>query len=86
VIVTPVPSSTLSGSAPGAGFFCMEKASAGLPPGVLLSLPASSSDSTDAVSLGLCVGVTGSTRFTPPGVDVGFLRFSSLFGRNANFH
>ena len=75
-----------NGPAPaGAAFFCVERAGAGqftIPPSVLLSLPPSSSAGT----LGLSVGVTKATRFTAPGVDIGLLRFSSLFGRNVNFH
>jgi uncharacterized protein (TIGR03437 family) len=77
--------------APGAAFFCIANAGAGqftVPPGVLLSLPASTSDPTapGSSAFNLAVGVTGSTRFTAAGVDVGILRFSSLFGRNASFH
>jgi hypothetical protein len=75
-------------NSPGAGgvaFFCIEKAAAGqftIPSYVLLSLPESSSTDT---TLGLSVGVTNVARFTSPGVDVGLLRSTSLFGRNVNF-
>jgi hypothetical protein len=37
-------------------------------------------------ALGLSVGVTGVVRFTAPGVDVGLLRYRSLFGRSVTFH
>jgi uncharacterized protein (TIGR03437 family) len=75
---------------PAVTFFCVEKASAGqftIPPNVLLSLPAAGT-STAAIgsALGLSVGVTGVVRFTAPGVDVGLLRYRSLFGRSVTFH
>jgi len=72
--------------ASGVSFFCVEKAGAGqfnIPPAVLLSLPASSGK---GATLGLSVGVAGGTRFTASGVDIGFLRFTALFGRNVNYH
>ena len=78
-------------SAPAVTFFCVEKASAGqftIPPPVLLSLPAAPSSPTLANSsaLGLSVGVTGTARFTAPGVDTGLARVSSIFGRAVSFH
>jgi hypothetical protein len=77
-------------SAAAVTFFCVEKASAGqftIPPSVLLSLPASpGSGAANGSTLGLSVGVTGSTRFTAPGVDAGLLRYSSMFGRGVSFH
>jgi uncharacterized protein (TIGR03437 family) len=78
-------------AAAGVAFFCVEKAAVGqftIPPSVLLSLPAASTDARNPGegSLGLSVGVTSVTRFTATGVDAGFLRFTSLFGRNVNFH
>jgi uncharacterized protein (TIGR03437 family) len=71
--------------ASGVSFFCAEKASAGqftIPPAVLLSLPASSGKGT---TLGLSVGAVRGTRFTAPGIDLGLLRFTALFGRNVNY-
>jgi len=74
---------------PAVTFFCVEKASAGqftIPPYVLLSLPAAGSSSAATGSaLGLSVGVTGTARFTAPGVDAGLLRYTSLFGRSVIF-
>jgi uncharacterized protein (TIGR03437 family) len=71
-------------------FFCVEKASAGqftIPPNVLLGLPAAPSPTAaNSSALGLSVGVTGTVRFTAPGVDTGLLRFSSIFGRAVSFH
>jgi hypothetical protein len=71
-------------------FFCVEKAGAGqftIPPNVLLTLPASgSATAANPGALGLSVGVTGVARFTVPGVDVGLLRYSSLFWRSVSFH
>jgi hypothetical protein len=76
-------------AAPPVTFFCVEKASAGqftIPPNVLLSLPAAgSSTAASGSALGLSVGVTGAARFTAPGVDVGLLRYSSVFGRSVSF-
>ena len=78
-------------SAPAVTFFCVEKASAGqftIPPNVLLSLPAAPASPTAANgrALGLSVGVTGTARFTAPGVNAGLIRFSSIFGRAVSFH
>jgi uncharacterized protein (TIGR03437 family) len=70
-------------------FFCIEKAAAGqftIPPYVLLSLPpAGSSSAASGGALGLSVGVTGVSRFTAPGVDIGLLRYTSVFGRSVIF-
>ena len=70
-------------------FFCVEKAGAGqftIPPSVLLSLPVAGSATTaNGSALGLSVGVTGVVRFTAPGVDAGWLRYSSVFGRSVSF-
>jgi hypothetical protein len=71
-------------------FFCVEKANTGqftIPPNVLLSLPPSDSSTTaNASALGLSIGVTGVVRFSAPGVDLGLLRYSSVFGRSVTFH
>ena len=70
-------------------FFCVEKASAGqftIPPYVLLSLPAAdSATAASGSSLGLSVGVTGVGRFNATGVDLGLMRYSSVFGRSVTF-
>ena len=69
---------------PTAGFFCVERGSAGtftVPPAVLLSMPVSASGGV-GLAMGIQLGVSSTSRFTASGVDVGFLRSNSLFGRN----
>lgn len=67
------------------GFYCVERGSAGkftVPPAVLLSLPAAPTGGV-GMNMAIAVGISGTARFTGAGVDVGFLRYNLLYGKNS---
>jgi len=67
-------------------FYCMERGSAGhfvIPAAVLLSMVPSISNGSTGLMNAIDIGVSGTTRFLAPGVDIGYLRYNLLFGKNS---
>ena len=69
-------------------FYCVERGSAGhfvIPPAVLLSMVPTISNGGPGLINAINIGISGTTRFTAPGVDIGFLRYNLLFGKNSSY-